>query len=102
MANIKIDPSHIIRSPLKDCPIPETDLYTFVFHREDVGNYPPAGRKDRIAFIDAPSGSQIAFSDLHERVRLLSRGFSHGMNIKCGDKVCFYMPNHASFLLRHN
>ena len=95
MTDIQIDPGHIVRSSWKDVPIPDTDLYTFVFRREEVGNFPPAGRKDRIAFIDAPSGQKIMFSELDERVKLLSRGLSHGMNIKCGDTVCFYMPNHV-------
>jgi hypothetical protein len=95
MANVQIDPSHIVRSPYKECAIPDTDLYTFVFHREEVGNFPPAGREDLIAFIDAPTGNKITFSELHDRVRLLSRGYSHGMGIKCGDAVCFYMPNHV-------
>ena len=96
MANVKIDPSHIIRSEWKDVHIPDTDIYTFVFNREQVGNYPPPGRPDRVAFIDAPSGKKITFAEISERVKHLSRGFSHGMNIKPGERVCFYMPNHVS------
>lgn len=95
MSDFQIDPNHIIRSPYTECSIPDTDLYTFVFHREQVGNFPPEGPKDRIVFIDGPTGKKITFSDLHDRVKLLSRGFAQAMGIQCRDSVCFYMPNHV-------
>jgi hypothetical protein len=96
MVNIQINPSHIVRGPFKDVEhIPDTDIYSFMFRREEVGNFPPAHDPDRIAFIDAPSGQKITFRQLKERVGLLSRGLSTGMNIKPGEAVCFHMPNHV-------
>jgi hypothetical protein len=96
MANVKIDPSHVVRGPFPDIPkFPDTDIYTFMFHREEVGNFPPARSPNRLAFIDGPSGKSITFRELKERVILLSRGFSKGMKLKAGDVVCYYMPNHV-------
>jgi 4-coumarate--CoA ligase len=96
MAQAKIDPSHIVTGPWKDVlKIPDTDIYSFMFLRENVGNYPPAVNPAHVAFIDAPSGRKITFGALKERVDLLSRGLSKGMNINRDDTVCFYIPNHV-------
>lgn len=95
MADIKIDPSHIVRGPWPDAPIPDTDIYSFMFHRKEVGNYPPARDPDRTAFIDGPTGKSITFRQIRDRVELLSRALPTGMNINKGDIVCFYMPNHV-------
>jgi 4-coumarate--CoA ligase len=95
MANVKVHPDHIVRAPWKDTLIPDTDIYTFMFQRETVGNVPPAGNPDRVAFIDGPSGKKITWRQLKERIELLSRGLSKGMKIQKGDTVCFYMPNHV-------
>jgi AMP-binding enzyme len=94
MVNFKIDPSHIVRGPNKDVEkFPDTDIYSFMFHREEVGNFPPAQNPDRVAFIDAPSGQQITFRQLKNRIEILSRGFKKALNLKAGDVVCFHMPN---------
>ena len=96
MAGVQIDPSHIVTSPWKDVPyVPDTDIYTFMFNREAVGNYPPARDPNRIAFIDAPSGTKITYRELKERIENLSRGMSSRMGIKAGDTICFYLPNHV-------
>jgi AMP-binding enzyme len=96
MANVKIDPAHIVRSEWQDVPIADTDLYTFVFEREMVGGFPPPCKDSQIAFIDAPSGKKITFGELGARVKLLSRGFSKGMGIRNGETICFYMPNNVT------
>jgi len=95
MGTVQINPNHIVRGPWPDAPIPDTDIYSFMFHREQVGNFPPAGNPDRIAFIDSPTGKTITFRELKQRIELLSRGLPAGMNIQCGDTVCFYLPNHV-------
>lgn len=96
MVKAQINPSHIVRGPFKDVEnIPDTDIYSFMFRREEVGNFPPAMNPDRIAFIDAPSGQTITFRQLKERIDVLSRGLSKGLNIKKGDVVCFHMPNNV-------
>jgi AMP-binding enzyme len=96
MVNYKINPSHIVRGPNKDVEqFPDTDIYSFMFRREEVGNFPPAQDPDRIAFIDAPSGQQITFRQLKNRIESLSRGFNKALNLKAGDVVCFHMPNHV-------
>src|SRR5438046_9270181 len=95
MANVKINPSHIVRGPWSDTPIPDTDIYSFMFHRKEVGNYPPARDPDRVAFIDGPTGNTITFRQMRDRVELLSRALPTGMNINKGDAVCFYMPNNV-------
>ena len=96
MTNIQINSSHIVRGPWDNIPdIPDTDIYTFMFHREEVGNFPPARDPERVAFIDAPTGGKITFRELKERVQLLSRGLSKIMDIKSGDVLCFYLPNHV-------
>ena len=96
MANVKINPSHIVQGPFGNVPyIPDTDIYSFMFHREEVGNYPPARRPDRVAFIDGPSGQKITFQEMKIRIENLSRGMAHAMGIKPGDAVCFYLPNHV-------
>jgi len=96
MANITIHPDHIVRAPWKDTFVPDTDIYTFMFRRETVGNMPPNRNPDRVAFIDGPSGKKITWRQLKERIELLSRGLPKGMNIQKGDTVCFYLPNHVS------
>lgn len=99
MTNFQINSSHIVRGPWDDIPnIPNTDIYTFMFHREEVGNFPPTRDPERVAFIDAPTGKKITFRELKERVELLSRGLRKTMNIKSGDVVCFYLPNHVTQL----
>jgi hypothetical protein len=95
MTSAQIDPSHIVSGPFQDVQVPDTDIYSFMFEREQVGNFPPTKNPDRIAFIDGPTGKKITFRDLKERVKVLSRGLSKGMNIKTGDVVCFFMPNHV-------
>jgi hypothetical protein len=97
MANIKINPSHIVRGPWSDAPIPDTDIYSFMFRRKEVGNYPPARDPDRMAFIDGPTGNSITFRQIRDRVELLSRALPTGMNINKGDTVCFFMPNHVLY-----
>ena len=102
MASIKINPSHIVQGPFGNVPyIPDTDIYSFMFHREETGNYPPAKNPDRVAFIDGPSGQKITFQGLKERIENLSRGFAHGMGIQPGDAVCFYLPNHVYLEIFH-
>jgi hypothetical protein len=96
MASITIDPEHIVRAPWKDSFVPDTDIYTFMFRRETVGNMPPNRNPDRVAFIDGPSGKKITFHQLKERIEALSRGLPKGMNIHSGDTICFYLPNHVS------
>jgi hypothetical protein len=96
MANIQINPSHIVRGPWTEIPnIPDTDIYSFMFRRKEVGNFPPARNPDRVAFIDGPTGKTITFRQMKERVELLSRALPKGMNINRGDTVCFYMPNNV-------
>jgi 4-coumarate--CoA ligase len=95
MATVKIDQKHIVKSPWKDVQIPDTDIYTFMFHREEVGSQLPVLNPDRVVFIDGPSGVNMTFRQLKLRVELLSRGLAKGMNIKTGDKICFFMPNHV-------
>jgi hypothetical protein len=100
MADIQIDPSHIVRGPWADIPnIPDTDIYSFMFHRREVGNFPPEQDPDRVAFIDGPTGKQITFQQIRERVEPLSRALPRWMNINRDDRVCFYMPNHVQFEL---
>lgn len=96
MTNIQINPSHIVRGPWADTPIPDTDIYSFMFLRKEIGNYPPTRGPDRVAFIDGPTGKKITFRQMRERVDVLSRGLPTGMNIHRGDTVCFFMPNHVS------
>lgn len=96
MADIKIDPNHIVQGPFGNVPYaPDTDIYSFMFHREETGNYPPARNHDRVAFIDGPSGQKMTFRELKARIENLSRGLAHGMGIKPDDAVCFYLPNHV-------
>ena len=96
MVNAKIDPSHIVKGPYEDVlNIPDTDIYSFIFERERIGNFPPQLNFDRVAFIDGPSGRKITFRELKERVILLSRGLAKGMGIKRDEAVCFFMPNHV-------
>lgn len=96
MVNFKINPNHIVRGPNKDVDkFPDTDIYSFMFHRQEVGNFPPAQNPDRVAFIDGPSGQQITFRQLKNRIELLSRGFQKALNLKAGHVVCFHMPNHV-------
>jgi AMP-binding enzyme len=96
MANVQINPSHIVRGPWADTPIPDTDIYSFMFRRKEVGNFPPDRDPDRVAFIDGPTGKKITYRQMKDRVQLLSRGLPKGMNIQQGDAVCFYVPNHVS------
>src|SRR5579859_4254725 len=96
MVNFSVDPSHIVRGPNKDVEkFPDTDIYSFMFHREEVGNFPPSQNPDRIAFIDAPSGQQITFRQLKNRIEVLSRGFQKALNLRAGHVVCFHMPNNV-------
>ena len=96
MASVKINSSHIVDGPFGNVPyIPDTDIYSFMFHREETGNYPPAKCPDRVAFIDGPSGQKMTFREMKKRIEYLSRGLVHGMGIKNGDRVCFYLPNHV-------
>jgi len=100
MADIQINPNHIVHGPWADIPnIPDTDIYSFMFHRKEIGNFPPARNPDRVAFIDGPTGRTITFRQMKERVELLSRALPKWMNINRGDTVCFYMPNHVQFEL---
>jgi 4-coumarate--CoA ligase len=95
MADVKVHPEHVLRAPWKDTLIPDTDIYTFMFERETVGNVPPTCNPDRVAFIDGPSGKSITWRRLKKRIEFLSRGLAKGMNVKQGDAICFYMPNHV-------
>jgi|SRR5277367_3631963 4-coumarate--CoA ligase len=96
MASVKINSSHIVDGPFGNVPyIPDTDIYSFMFHREEISNYPPPKSPDRVAFIDGPSGQKITFREMKKRIENLSRGLVHGMGINYGDAVCFYLPNHV-------
>ena len=95
MAAVKIHPDHIVRAPYTDTAVPDTDIYTFMFEREAVGNIPPTRNPDRVAFIDGPSGKSITWHLLKTRIEFLSRGLAKGMGIQRGDTICFYMPNHV-------
>jgi hypothetical protein len=99
MADIKINPDHIVRGPWKDVNnIPDTDIYSFIFRRNEVGNFPPVKNPDLVAFIDAPTGKKLTLRDLKGRVDLLARGLSHQMKMKKDDVVCFYMPNNVLYI----
>ena len=99
MATVRIDPKHIVKSPWKDVQIPDTDIYTFMFHREELGGYLPVRDPDRVVFIDAPSGINMTFRQLKLKCEILSRGLAKGLNIKAGDKICFFLPNHVRISL---
>jgi hypothetical protein len=94
MADIKINPDHIVRGPWTTVDnIPETDIYSFMFRRTEIGNFPPQRNPDSVAFIDAPSGKKITFRELKERVDLLAKGINKEFKIQQGQVVCFYIPN---------
>jgi hypothetical protein len=102
MADIIIDPDHIVRGPWRDLDnIPDTDIYSFMFRREEVGNFPPAKNPNLVAFIDAPTGKTITIGGLKQRVDLLARGINRHFHIKKDEVVCFYMPNNVLFGFTH-
>ena len=74
-----------ISSPHPDVTIPDTAITPFVFADA-------ASRADRPALIDMPSGREVTFGELADRVRrfagaLSERGFGSG------DTLAVYMPN---------
>jgi long-subunit acyl-CoA synthetase (AMP-forming) len=87
-----LHPEHIVSSALPDVRnIPDTDIYSFLFEER---SYPPQQSTDRVAFIDAPSGIQLTFSQLKEKVNALARGLVR-KGIKEHDVVAFFSPNHV-------
>jgi hypothetical protein len=91
-----IHPEHIVKSSYPDVKsIPDTDIYSFLFERRETGNYPPASSPSQIAFIDAPSGYKLSFSQLKEKVDLFARSLRHQLDVREHDVVSFYSGNHV-------
>ena len=87
-----LHPEHIVSSTLPDARnIPDSDIYSFIFEER---SYPPQLSPDRVAFIDALSGTQVTFSQLKEKVNALARGLVR-RGVKEHDVVAFFSPNHV-------
>lgn len=75
----------VLRSPVSDIEIPDISLPDFVLEHV-------AGRRDKAALIDGPSGRTITYGELDQQVR----GFAAGLaarGLGRGDVVGIFSPN---------
>ena len=64
-----LHPDHVVKATYPDVAnVSDTDIYTFMFERESIENYPSLPSSKWIAFIDGPSGSQLFFTELKANV----------------------------------
>jgi hypothetical protein len=91
-----IHPEHIVKSSYPDVTnVPDTDIYSFLFERGEIGNYPPPSSSSQITFIDAPSGYQLSFSELKEKVNYFATSLHHELRVREHDVVSFFSGNHV-------
>ena len=79
-------------SPFPPVRIPEVSLYDYLFGGLDDA----PGDRDRLAFVDVPSGARVGYGELRDRI-LSTAGALAARGVRPGDVVGLYAPNSPEF-----
>ena len=79
-------------SPFPPVRIPDVSLYDYLFGGLDDA----PGDRDRLAFVDVPSGARVGYGELRDRV-LSTAGALAARGVRPGDVVALYAPNSPEF-----
>lgn len=80
----------IYKSPLPNIPVPNIDLYSFIFNANE---YNQRKDLDRPAFIQGETGKSLSWHQIREKSSYLATGWAENVGLKKGDTVAIFAPN---------
>ncbi|KAI8391641.1 uncharacterized protein BYT42DRAFT_592036 [Radiomyces spectabilis] len=79
----------IYKSPFAPIPIPDVDLYSFIFQPNEINQSYPHDRK---VVIHGITGQTLTFDDIHQRSRCLAAGWTN-LGLGKDDIIAVFAPN---------
>ena len=84
-----VDTNNVVKSPLQDVTIPETNLYNHVFQDASIfGN--------KIAIVNGETGREYSFAEIQEKTQKVSSALNRS-GLQKGDIVSLVAPNCAEY-----
>lgn len=80
----------IYKSACEPFPIPDLDLYTFLFQDNEFNT---KRSRDSPQVIDGATGRSLSFNQIYDLSGRVATGWIHEVGLKKGDVVAVYAPN---------
>jgi acyl-CoA synthetase (AMP-forming)/AMP-acid ligase II len=80
----------IYKSPLPNIPVPNIDLYSFLFNTNEYNQHKDLNAP---AVIQGETGQTLSWQQVREKSSYLATGWNENVGLKSGDTVAVFAPN---------